>query len=277
MGLLAVNVFLLFFVSRAGSGELKIYFLDVGQGDAIFIESPSGKQILVDGGPDNQVVQKLSEVMPFWDRTIDLILLTHHDADHLTGLIEALDRYEVKGIIETGLACEKPDCLAWREAKEKKRVLNVAAELGQEIVIDKNTKMLIVHPFESLVGKKVSKANNSSVVAKLVFGKNILLLTGDIEVGTERKLVLAGININSGYLKIPHHGSKTSTSEQFLDSVSPAAAFISLGLDNRYGHPHQEVTDRLEKKNIKYYRTDELGTILLVCKLNSPCQIKNQN
>lgn len=211
--------------------------------------------------------------MPFWDRTIDLVLLTHHDADHLTGLMEVLKRYEVKGIIETGVRCEKADCLAWQEVKEKEKAVNIAARLGQEILLDESLKLVILFPFEYLNGEKVSKANNSSVVAKLVFGEHSILLTGDIEDQTERKIVLAGINLDSDYLKIPHHGSKTSSGDQFLDVVSPAMAFISLGLDNRYGHPHEEVLNRLEKRNIKYYRTDTDGDIVLICGLKT-CRVE---
>lgn len=272
-GAAIINLLFFVFSAKGDASELKVYFFDVGQGDAIFIEAPNGKQILIDGGPDNSVIQKLSKAMPFWDRTIDLILLTHHDADHLTGLVEVLKRYEVKGIIETGIQCEKPDCLVWRKLKEKEKAVNVAAKLGQEIIIDENMKMVILHPLENLIGKKVSKANNTSVVAKLVFGGYSFLLTGDIEEQTERKLVLAGIDIDSDYLKVAHHGSKTSTSDQFLDGASPLMAFISLDLDNRYGHPHREVVERLEKRNIKYYRTDASGTILLRCRLNEPCQV----
>lgn len=271
-----MNLFLLFFVGKSKHDELKVYFFDVGRGDSIFIETSEGKQVLIDGGPDNSVIQRLSEVMPFWDRTIDLVILSHPDTDHLTGLIEVLKRYKIEAVLESGVDCGKPDCLAWEEAKRKEKALNLAARLGQEIILDENAKILILHPFEYLSGKKVSKINNTSIVAKLVYGDYNFLLAGDIEKQVEEKLVLAEIDIDADYLKIPHHGSKTSTTEEFLENVSPFMAFISLGLDNPYGHPHQDVVSRLEKKSIKYYRTDELGTILLICKLNSPCQIENQ-
>ena len=276
-GLIVLNSLPFLIFNKEISEELNIYFFDVGQGDSIFIETENGKQILIDGGPSNSVIQRLSEVMSFWDRTIDLAILTHPDADHLTGLLEVLKRYKVKAVLETGIECGKPDCLAWTEAKKKEKAVNLAARLGQEIVFDKNTRIIVLHPFEYLNGQKVSKTNNSSVVAKLVYGDYSFLLTGDIEEQVERKLVLAGIDIDSDYLKIPHHGSKTSTSEKLLESVSPLMAFISLGLNNRYGHPHEDMVSRLENKGIRYYRTDELGTILLSCKLNSPCLVKTQN
>ena len=278
LSLIVLNIWLFLIFKSLNSEELKVYFFDVGQGDSIFIETKEKKQILIDGGPDNAVIQRLSEAMPFWDRTIDLVILTHPEADHLIGLIEVLKRYKVAAILESGVECEKPHCFSWLKEKGKEEALNIAAKLGQEIVLDENTKMAILHPFESLNGKKISQANNASVVAKLIFGSldggYSFLLTGDIEEQVERKLILAGINIDADYLKTPHHGSKTSTSGEFLDNVSPLSAFISLGLDNRYGHPHEEVISRLENKSVKYYRTDELGTILLSCKLDEPCQIE---
>ena len=274
---LILFLILAFAVDSKGETGLKVYFLDVGQGDSIFIETENKMQILVDGGPDNRVIQKLSEVMPFWDRTIDLVVLTHTDRDHIGGLPEVLKRYKVKGIIETGIECEKPECLAWEELKGKEKAANILVKLGDSVILDENTRILILNPFDSMADKKVSKTNNTSVVAKLIYGQYSVLLTGDIEKQIEEKLVLAGVDIDTDYLKLPHHGSKTSSTEEFLDKTSPLLAFISLGLNNRYGHPHQEVVSRLEKKNIKYYRTDELGTILLACRLNSPCLITKQN
>lgn len=268
---------LAFLVDSKSEDGLKIYFFDIGQGDSIFIETESKKQILVDGGPDNRVIQKLSEVMSFWDRTIDLVILTHPDHDHIGGLPEVLKRYKVSGIIETGVQCEKAECKVWNDLKEKEKAVIILPKLGDSIVIDENTKLLILNPFDSIAGEKISRANNTSIVAKFIYGNHNILLTGDIEKQIEEKLVLAGIDIDSDYLKIPHHGSKTSTTEEFLENTSPFMAFISLGRKNSYGHPHEEVISRLEKRNIKYYRTDELGTILLSCKLDELCKIKTQN
>ncbi len=277
LGILSLFLVLAFLADAQNELGLKVYFLDVGQGDAIFIETQDKKQILVDGGPNNKVIQELGEVMPFWDRAIDLVILTHPDRDHITGLIEVLKRYKVKGIIETGIECDKPECLAWHDLKEKEEAIIILAKFGDSLTFDENTKLLILNPFKSVAGEKVSKINNTSAVVKLIFGDHSILLTGDIEAQVERKLVLAGVDIDSDYLKIPHHGSKTSTTEELLDKTSPLMAFISLGKNNPYGHPHQDIISRLEKRNIKYYRTDEVGTILLNCKLDLPCQIETQN
>lgn len=273
---LALFLVLAFFAGAAKNEGLKVYFLDVGQGDSIFIETDDGKQILVDGGPDNSVIQKLSGVMPFWDRTIDLVILTHPDKDHIFGLLEVLKRFRVKGIIETGVECEKPECKVWNRLKQKEKAAVVLAKLGDSVVLDENAKILILNPFADLAGEEISKVNNTSIVAKLIYGAHSVLLTGDIEKQIEEKLVLAGIVLDSDYLKVPHHGSKTSSTDELLENVSPLAAFISLGSKNPYGHPHQEVISRLEKRNIRYYRTDELGTILLSCKLDEQCRVESQ-
>ncbi|TSC90844.1 MAG: competence protein ComEC [Parcubacteria group bacterium Gr01-1014_2] len=267
---------LAFVVDSKSEDGLKVYFLDIGQGDSVFIETENKIQILIDGGPDNKVIQELSRVMPFWDRTIDFIILTHTDHDHIAGLPEVLKRYEVKAIIETGVQCEKAECRVWEDLKEKEKAIVVLPKLGDSIVFDENTKLLFLSPFESVAGEKVSKANNTSIVAKFVYGEHSILLTGDIEKQIEEKLVLAGINIDSDYLKVPHHGSKTSTTEEFLEKVSPFSAFISVGMKNNYGHPHPEVLERLEKRDIRYYRTDELGNILLNCKLNQSCRVNSK-
>lgn len=259
------------------SEELKVYFFDVGQGDSIFIQTKKGKQILIDGGPDQKIIEKLSKVMPFWDRRIDLIILTHPEYDHLNGLLEVLKRYKINGIIDSEIECLKEICQIWQELKSKEKALIIHPKIGQEIVLDEETKILILHPFENLAGKSFSRSNNTSTIAKLILGSYSILLTGDIEKEVEEKLILADIAINSDYLKIPHHGSKTSSTDEFLDSVSPIYSFISLGAGNRYGHPHKEVIDRLEKRKIKYYRTDIERDILLSCKINQPCQVKKQN
>lgn len=274
--LIFFNVVAILYLSKTlKQDRLKVYFFNIGQGDSIFIETQNNKQILIDGGPDKKVIQKLSKVMPFWDRTIDLIILTHPQNDHMIGLLEVLKRYKVAGIVETGVFCEKIDCLVWEELKEKEKAIIIKANIGQKIILDKNTEILILHPFENLSKKVITKLNNTSVVAKLIYGSHSILLTGDIEKQVEEKLILSGVNLKSEYLKIAHHGSKTSTTEEFLNMVSPKEAVMSLGL-NRYGHPNKEVIDLLEKKSIKYYRTDKNGDILITCLIKEECKTITQ-
>jgi len=241
-------------------GLLRVYFLNVGQGDAIFIQAPSGNQVLIDGGPDTKVIQELAEVMPFGDRTIDMLILTHPDADHINGLIEVLERYDVAMVLENFL--ERHDSAGynkWNELKAEAEVVPAAA--GQVVNIDEGLYLVILYPVAG-AGRQ-SKTNNNSIVAKLVYGENELLLTGDIEAKVERELVARGVDVDADLLKVAHHGSKTSTTKEFLDAVTPEAAFIQLGADNRYGHPHPTVMQRLEERGIKYYRTDTDGRTTL--------------
>lgn len=243
-----------------GDGLLRVYFLDVGQGDGIFIDF-NGNQILIDGGPDNKVLQELGRVMPFNDRSIDLVVLTHPDADHINGLIEVLERYEIANILENFL--EKHDTPTYQKWNELKTEAVVAqAKQGQIIDLGDGAYLEVLYPVN--LASDQSKTNNNSIVAKLIYGENELLLTGDIEAKIERELVGRGIDIDADFLKVPHHGSKTSTTEEFLNVVAPEAAFIQVGQDNRYGHPHPTVLERLDNRDIKYYRTDIDGTVELV-------------
>lgn len=257
----AVLIFSFFF--GGSDGRVHIYFLDVGQGDAVFIKTTKGRQILVDGGPDRTVLRRLGEVMPFYDRSINMVVATHPDADHLAGLIDVLKSYRVETILETGMQCATSFCEEWERIKPAENAEIISAKLGQEIEAD-GLKISVLHPFENIQGKEIKPRNNGAVVLKLTYGKQTLLLTADIEKKVEEKLRLSGINLASDFLKVAHHGSHTSTTEGFLKAVSPQLAFIEAGKNNRYGHPHPDVVSRLANLGIKYYRSDTDGTKELV-------------
>jgi len=237
-------------------GFLEVNFFDVGQGDAIFIVTPQKHQILIDGGPDSVVLEKLAKEMPFWDRTIDLIILTHPHADHLKGLIDVLERYRVENILWTGVSYESQLYQEWQRIIEKEEAEIYIAQAGQKIISSK-VILEILHPFENLEEKEVRNLDNTSVSAKIVFKENSFLFTGD----AHQEVELALVNefqerLESNVLKVGHHGSKTSTAEEFIKKVSPEIAVISVGKDNRFDHPHQEVLEVLEKYGIKILRTD---------------------
>src|SRR3989344_736365 len=218
LGGLGLLVVLSLFVS-VPDGQLHVWFLDVGEGDAIFMRTPSGRQILVDGGPDRTILRRLGEVMPFYDRTIDVIIATHPDADHLAGLVEVLEKYRVGQIIETGLECATALCAEWERIKPKERAVVTYAKLGEEVEMSDGVRLLILHPFVELVNQHLSLRNNGAVVAKLLYGEQSLLLTADIEAIVEKKLLLSRLNLDVDFLKVAHHGSKTSTTEEFLKAV----------------------------------------------------------
>jgi len=240
---------------------LEVIFFDVGQGDAIFIETPTGHQILIDGGPSFKIVEKLAREIPFWDRSIDMIILTHPEKDHLIGLLEVLKRYKVENILWTGVVRNIPEWREWVNLIEKEKANIKIAQAGQKISC-KNCqwKIEIFYPFENLNGREIEDSNNTSIVSKLTLGDLSFLFTGDISKEVEESLILSSFDLKSKILKVSHHGSKTSSSQKFLEKVLPEIAIISVG-ENRYGHPHREVLETLEKYGINVLRTDKKGDI----------------
>jgi len=247
------------------SGEedngLEIIFFDVGQGDAIFIKNQNS-QILIDGGPDKKILEKLSREMPFWDRTIDAVILTHPDPDHLSGILEVLKRYRVNKLFYSGSALEylKRNGIDTFEKSDSEKI---KAYAGQKIIFGKEAKIEILYPFFDFI-QEGEDFNKSSIVCRLVFGKNSFLLTGDAPKLIEYNLLAKQSLIKSDVLKIAHHGSDTSTSDYFLQEVSPKIAVISVGKNNKFGHPRKEILDLLSKNSVNILRTDEEGDIKLI-------------
>ena len=246
-------------------GGLEVVFFDVGQGDSAFIKTPDGHQVLIDSGPSGPLIlEKLAQEMPFWDRTIDLIVLTHPDYDHQRGFLDVLDRYQVENILWTGGTRETKTFLKWLEKIEQENANIVIAQKGQQIRVG-DSQFFVFHPFESLEGVSVEKkSNESSIIMKLVYGNNSFLFTGDVSKDEEEELLVRSdlpIGIGVDVLKVAHHGSKTSNSKQFLGIVNPEFAVISAGRDNKYGHPAEQTLNSLQEFAIKVLRTDELGDI----------------
>jgi len=259
-----------------GNPYLKVNFFDVGQGDAAFIVSPQKHQILIDGGPDSTILEKLAGVMPFWDRSIDLIILTHPEHDHFAGLIEVLKRYKIENILWTGVVRDTGEYKEWLKLIKEEKAKIYIAEAGQRITTSPGFVAIeILYPFENLEGQIVKNANNSSVITRVTFRENSFLFTGDAYKSIERKLINQGINLDSDILKVGHHGSKTSSAEEFIKQVFPEIAVISAGKNNPYGHPHQETLDTLEKYGIGILRTDRDGDIKIISDGNN-FKIKNQ-
>ena len=245
---------------------LEVNFFDVGQGDSIFIETPKRQQILIDAGPGSIILEKLSKEMPFWDRTIDLIILTHPEKDHLAGLIEVLKSYTVENILWTGVKRDTSEAREWEKLIKEEGAKIFIARADQKITWQEGEKnsIEVLYPFENFNGKVIENSNNTSVVAKLIFGGISFLFTGDIQRAVEKELTEKGGVLDSDVLKLAHHGSKTSSSEEFLGKVTPEIVVIQVGKDNQYGHPHQEVLERLKKYGIKVLRTDKDSDIKII-------------
>lgn len=255
----------------------KITFFDVGQGDAIWVETSKHKQILIDGGPDEKILEKLEQVMLPSDKTIDLVLLSHPASDHVTGLLSVLKEYMVKQVVWTGVQKDTRVYRQWLDVleQEKQEGAQVSLISGSSRISLQETPcpqyLDILFPLEDLSKTTVKDDNDTSIVARGVLCNHTVLLTGDITAKGE-KVILSryarsraagetGSNLQSDILKIAHHGSKTSSTPAFLEAVDPTYAVIQSGKDNQYGHPHEEVLERLERYGIQVMRTDEIGDI----------------
>jgi len=244
--------------------KLHISFLDVGQGDAILIQTPNGQDILIDGGPDPQRINlELSKKLPFWDRTIDLVVCTQPHADHVTGLVEVLLRYKVKQVLEPGVSYNSSIYQEWCNLVEDKGIEYNIARAGQEIDLGSGVEIEVLNPPESLWEGTDDDIDNNGVVLRLSWANVSFLFTADIRAEAEFELIMQRANLESTVLKIAHHGSKTSTTSQFLAAVDPEVAVICAGADNPFGHPSPEVLERLIDRlgEDAVYCTDQDGTV----------------
>ncbi len=264
-GLAIFAVCLFFIISllspflRIHDPALRMWVFDVGQGDAIFLETPNGKQLLIDGGPDQSVLSKLSSVMWPWDRTIDAIIVTHPDADHITGLVSVLARYDIQTIYETGVRGGTPVIAELTEAMDAEHASHRVVRAGNAIEFDGMT-IDFLWPTESAI-KKEKDRNNTSIVMRIRYGNTVFLLTGDAEESVEEQIAVSAGDVD--VLKIGHHGSKTSTGWKLLEITNPEVAIISAGEKNAYGHPHPIVLIRLLGRGVDIWRTDLDGDILV--------------
>jgi len=242
---------------QANQQYLKVDFFDVGQGDSIFIETPDKKQILIDGGPGEAVLEKLGNEMGFFDRSLDLVILTHPDSDHLNGLIEVLRHYQVAQILASPAQTDGAGFKEWQKIISEKNIPVTIGQAGQQIEISPRINFDVVYPFSGTG----SGTNTSSIVGRLCYQQICFLMTGDIEESQEKTLGQTNFNLNSQVLKVAHHGSKTSSTDGLLSRVQPQLAIISVGKNNSFGHPAPEIVERLKKYTNKILGTDETGNI----------------
>lgn len=242
-------------------GRLHAYFLDVGQGDSILLVTPTGKQILVDGGPDLATLEHLGRFLPFFDRSLDLVVMTHPNLDHLAVFPEVLRRYRVDRFLFTGVAFKLPryDAIL-AELRESGTQISLAdpamdIDMGDGVTLD------IIWPPKDFFGQEFSEVNNTAIVLRVLHASGSILLTSDIEEKAEEAILTTGVDLRSTVLKVAHHGSKTSSSTGFLLAVRPSLAVISLGAENTYGHPHAVTLDRFKVLGIPVRRTDWEGTV----------------
>lgn len=248
--------------TQSETPALTVSFLDVGQGDATLIQTPGGAQVLIDGGPNAGVLRELAAALPVFDMSLDMVIATHPDTDHIGGLVDVLERYEVGHILMTENEGESAAARAYARAALDENVPITNARRGQLWQLDASTTLEVLFPDTD---PRDLESNTSSIVTKVTYGSTCFLLTGDAPKSIEEYLVLTeGENLACAVLKIGHHGSRTSTSELFLAEVNPTYAVISAAADSRYGHPHVEVTDLLFNEGVEVLETAKSGTVTFV-------------
>lgn len=241
-------------------GELKVIFFDIGQGDATLIITPKGNDILIDGGPDNTLIKKLGHYLPFFDRTIELVILTHPDNDHVAGLIEVFRRYRVEKILMTGVLAEAPSYQAWLEEISKTDVEVEIIDSPKIVKLDDEVLFDIFFPDKNFNNQSVESTNNTSITGKIIYRQTSLMMTGDLEI--EEELIKSGFNLKSDIYHVGHHGANNANNLAFISAVGPQSAIISVGQNNRYGHPQYRTLKNLNKLGINIFRTDQQGDIV---------------
>lgn len=247
---------------RTGAADTKIVFLAVGQGDAILI-SQGMNQIVIDGGRDGGLLlSRLGRHVPFYDRTIEVLIPTHPDSDHIGGLSALLERYQVKTVLDTGARTDTKSAFLFYRDLAREGAKTVPAVRGTAITLPRGGRLSVVFPFGPLPAD-MPETNEGSVVARFEYGETSFLLTGDLP--DEERFIpdLSTVDV----LKAGHHGSQYSTSSALLDLTSPKEAVISVGKNN-YGHPHPAVLERLQGHGVSVFRTDTEGDIVYRCREN---------
>jgi competence protein ComEC len=262
-GSLALAAGLLWWAALTPSSDrLTVTVMDVGQGDAILIEDPAGHRILVDGGPSSRAISEaLGRETSFWDKRVDLVVLTHPEEDHLNGLVTVLERYDVKRILVSPIESDSAAYDAWRQAAEHEGGPYYEAAPGEWFDLGRGARLEVLGPPSDPIEDGEAKLNNNSVLLRLTWGGVSFLLTGDLERAGEEALLSEGRNLRSTVLKVAHHGGADATSVSLLAAVHPAVAVISVGKDNWFGHPSPQVLERLGDNLV--YRTDLNGRVKL--------------
>ena len=261
LGLIAVGASQRSYQAQSHPNTLKLWFFDIGQGDAVLIDTPDNHQILIDGGPTSSILSRLTRALPLTDKEIDLVILTHNHADHLNGLIEVLRHYKVNKVWISGATNTTAGYKTFVGLINDKQIPAEAVQTGSRVDFG-DLHGIALTPFENTSGQQPQNQHDANVITFWQYGNQTLLETGDGETEQEDELARRNLLRPTTILKVGHHGSYTSTGEALLTAIQPKIAVISLGLNNKYGHPHQTTLDRLAKFGVPVLRSDQSQTIL---------------
>jgi competence protein ComEC len=241
------------------SENLVIHFIDVGQADSILVEMPNKEVALIDGGNRDDAELIIGYIKNLKINKINYIIATHPHEDHIGGLPDIINTFKIGKVYMPNRKANTKIFEKLLSEINKKGLKIIKAKGGQKIIDLKDLKFSILAPNSD----RYDETNEYSIVNKLVYKNTSFLFTGDAEEESEKEMISLGFNLSADLLKVGHHGGRTSTTESFLDKVNPKYAVISVGKDNDYGHPHKELIERLNGRNIKVLRTDEIGTIIV--------------
>ncbi len=252
-------VFWVYRESSLKSSYLVVTMLDVGQGDAILISDPAGYQVVIDGGPTDSVVGELQSVMPLLDDTIDAVMLSHPDADHVAGMSAILDSYRVTTIIDNNIPKDSEVAERFRRlSREEPGAIIESMFRGDVLRFPSGAFITVLAPEKDF---QTTETNDYSIIAKLQYGDISFLFTGDAASVVESRLIeTSPEDLHSNVLKIPHHGSRFSSSSSFLRYVDPEFAIVSYACKNTYGHPNPATVARYSYFHIPVYSTCDRGT-----------------
>ncbi|MBI5152304.1 MBL fold metallo-hydrolase [Candidatus Peregrinibacteria bacterium] len=259
-GAVAAGLIATYLLRGFPDNRLHIYFLDVGQGDSILIQSPDKRYILVDAGPSSSAQKLISNITGNFRRRIDLVIVTHPHNDHYAGLIDIVGKYEIGTIILPVIAGNEPLYNSFLNEIQKRKIKTVFAPSKTDINFGAGVYLDII----DIPAPITKNANEASALIRILYGRLSIFLTGDAPTEEEFAALATNQDLRADILKVGHHGSKYSTTEEFLSAVQPAIAVIQSGIKNRFGHPHPETLSRLQKFNAQIFRNDEKSTIEFV-------------
>jgi competence protein ComEC len=260
---LIISTFL--YVPKSNTDVLDVYLLDVGQGDSTYIRTPNNKDVLIDAGPKGKLIEPLENIMLRNDRHIDIFMITNPDADHFAGVLDIMDYYSIGLVIESGTVSTTKTYKEFKKKLTEYKIPSIIIKSRTKIILDKNNNIFLDILFPNSDVSKSSR-NDGSIITTINYGEARYLLTGDTTQKTEKLIysLYPSIDLNSDVLKVAHHGSRTSSNEYFLKIVSPDISFISAGYNNRYGHPHKEILERIKNYSKEVFISYQSGG--LYCK-----------